>query len=87
MGSPSASAFATRGGSASGGRRLTARLTRSRTSLAARSRSAPSSNSMRMLLEPSEEDEVSVLIPSIPLICSSSGSVIWASITSAFAPR
>jgi hypothetical protein len=39
-----------------------------------------------MLLEPSEELEVMDLMPGIPLICFSSGSVIWFSITSAFAP-
>src|SRR5690606_29215675 len=50
------------------------------------SRSAPTSNCTVILLLPSALVEVRDLIPWIPLICSSSGSVIWASMTSAFAP-
>ena len=83
----SASALEIDGGSTSGGRLRWARKTRSRTSLAARSRSAPRSNSTWMVLRPSRLVEVRVRMPSMPLIDSSSGSVICVSITSALAPR
>ncbi len=75
MGKASASALATRGGSMSGGRLYSARETRSRTSLAARSRSLPSSNSTVMVLRPSRLTEVRVRMPAMPLMESSRGSV------------
>ncbi len=87
IGRASASAFEIDGGSTSGGRLRWARKTRSRTSLAARSRSAPRSNSTWIVLRPSRLTEVRVRMPSMPLIDSSSGSVIWVSMTSALAPR
>ena len=39
-----------------------------------------------MLLLPNELEEVMVFIPGIPLICFSSGSVIWLSMISGLAP-
>ena len=87
IGGASASDFETEGGSASVGSTRRARLTRSRTSLAARSRSAPRSNSTVMVDRPARLTELIVRMPSMPLICSSSGSVICESMTSALAPR
>ena len=81
-----ASALATTGGSTSAGIERFARSTRSRTSLAACSRSRPSSNSTVIVERPSALVDVSERIPSIPLIDSSRGSVICDSTTSAFAP-
>ena len=86
MGCESASCLDTTGGSASGGRFRWALDTLSLTSLAAASISAPTSNSTVILLLPSLLIEVKDLIPEIPLIDSSRGSVIWASMTSALAP-
>jgi len=54
--------------------------------LAAASRLVVRLNSTEILLLPTELDEVIVRIPGIPLIDFSSGSVIWLSIISAFAP-
>jgi hypothetical protein len=87
IGGALASDFDTLGGSASAGSCCWARLTRSRTSLAARSRSAPSSNSTVTVDCPWRLTDSMVRMPSTPLICSSNGSVIWESITSALAPR
>ena len=86
MGLLSASLLATIGGSTSSGRLRKLRLTRSRTSLAAASRSTSSSNSTVMVLRPSLLTLVSVRIPAIPLMLSSSTSVIWLSMMSALAP-
>ena len=86
MGFESASALETIGGSISRGNNPNERDTRSRTSLAAVSKSTPKSNSTVMLLRPSRLADVRVLIPEIPLIDSSNGSVIWDSIISALAP-
>ncbi len=82
----SASLFTVIGGSTSCGRVLSARLTRSRTSLAAASRSTSSSNSTVMLLRPSLLMLVSERMPAMPLMDSSSGSVTWLSMMSALAP-
>ena len=87
IGWASASALETSGGSTSGGRSPSTRNTRSRTSLVARSRSAPSSNSAWIVLRPSRLVEVRVRMPATPLIESSSGSVTCDSTTSALAPR
>ncbi len=81
-----ASALATVGGSASAGRRRITRDTRSRTSLAAASRSADKPNSTVMELPPSRLTDVSDRMPSTPLTDSSMRSVICDSITSALAP-
>lgn len=74
------------GGSASGGNLLWDWDTLSRTSLAAASKSVPISNSTVMELLPSAEVEDRDRIPAIPLMLSSSGSVIWDSMTSELAP-
>ena len=87
IGGALASDLDTLGGSASGGSCCWARLTRSRTSFAARSRLAPRSNSTVTVERPCRLTDSMVRMPSIPLICSSSGSVICESITSALAPR
>ncbi len=63
-----------------------ARETLSLTSFAAVSRSTSMSNSTVIVLRPSRLTDVNERIPAIPLIDSSSGSVICDSITSAFAP-
>ena len=44
-------------------------------------------NSTRTVLRPSRLTEVNVRMPAMPLIDSSSGSVIWDSMTSALALR
>jgi hypothetical protein len=82
----SASALATEGGSTSGGSSPIAFDTLSRTSLAAVSRSMPSSNSAEMLLRPSRLVEVRVRRPGTALIFCSSTWVICDSITAALAP-
>ena len=86
-GSPSALDFEMTGSSASSGIWPRARLTRSRTSAAAASRSAPRSNSTRTVLRPWLLVEVMERMPSMALTDSSMGSVIWLSTTAAFAPR
>ena len=86
IGMASASALDTVGGSQSRGSIRWARDTLSRTSLAAVSRSTDSSNSTVMRLLPYWLTDESERIPGIPLICCSSGSVIWFSMTSALAP-
>jgi hypothetical protein len=86
IGLASASAFETVGGSQSRGNKRCACETLSRTSFAAVSKSTESSNSTEMLLRPWLLELVSVLIPGIPLMDCSSGSVICVSITSEFAP-
>ena len=86
MGRASASCFDTVGGSQSLGRNLCALETLSLTSLAAVSISTESSNSMVILLDPCWLTLESERMPGIPLMFCSRGSVIWFSITSAFAP-
>lgn len=86
IGVASASAFATIGTSTSGGRLESDLDTLSRTSFVAASRSMSISNSTVIVLLPSRLTEVSDFIPDIPFIDSSRGSVIWLSMTSAFAP-
>ncbi|MPM38005.1 hypothetical protein SDC9_84628 [bioreactor metagenome] len=86
IGSASASALATVGGSASRGKYRIALETLSRTSLAAVSKSTLNSNSTVILEFPWLLWLISERIPGIPLMFCSSGSVIWFSITSAFAP-
>ena len=86
IGRESASAFDTVGGSQSLGKKRCALETLSLTSLAAVSRSTESSNSTVILHEPCWLTLESERIPGIPLIFCSNGSVIWFSITSAFAP-
>ena len=82
-----ASALETTGGeSISCGKFRTACATLSRTSLAAASNSTSKLNSTEILLLPKVLDEVIERMPGIPLICFSSGSVIWFSIMSGFAP-
>ena len=73
--------------SASGGRRAAARETRSRTSLAAASRSRSIENSTVMRENSSRLDEVSFSTPSMPATSSSSTWVTRDSITAALAPR
>ena len=86
-GSLLASAFDTTGGaSRSLGSERVAWDTLSRTSLAASSRLEPSTNSTVMLLLPCELCEDMFLMPAMPLIAFSSGSVIWVSMISALAP-
>src|SRR5687767_9780593 len=83
-----ASAFDTTGGDVrSWGSDRKACETLSRTSLAAASSSIVNSNSILMLLRPTLEEEVIFLIPAIPLIAFSKGSVICDSIISALAPE
>ena len=86
-GSPSAFDFEMTGSSASSGIWPRARLTRSRTSAAAASRSAPRSNSTRTVLRPWLLVDVIDRIPSMAFTDSSMGSVTWLSTTAAFAPR
>ena len=87
IGSELASALVTTGGaSRSCGRLRIACDVLSRTSLAAFSRSSPILNSTVMLLFPTDDEEESDLIPSMPFIAFSSGSVICDSIISALAP-
>ena len=87
IGSLLASALVIVGGaSRSCGNRLVAWETLSRTSLAAFSRSASSSNSTVILLDPIADDDDIDFTPSIPLIERSSTSVICDSMISAFAP-
>src|SRR5690349_10267395 len=87
IGSEEASAFDTTGGaSKSEGREREACDTLSRTSFAAVSRSTPKSNSTLMLLRPWLLLEVMFLIPAIPLMAFSNGSVIWVSRMSGLAP-
>ena len=77
MGCESALAFVTTGGSTSRGSLPKAEDTLSRTSLAALSRLVSRSNSTVMLAPPSRLLLVRFLMPAMPLILSSSGSVIW----------
>gem|GEM_PF-3928707 len=82
-----ASAFDTTGGaSRSFGSEREASETLSRTSLAAASRSMLRSNSTLILLLPWLLIEVMFLIPAMPLMAFSSGSVICDSMISALAP-
>src|SRR5688572_6753110 len=82
-----ASAFDTTGGaSRSVGKERVACETLSLTSLAAASRSTLKSNSTLILLDPALLEEVIFLIPAIPLIAFSRGSVICVSMISGFAP-
>ncbi len=87
MASELASLLVTTGGeSMSCGRPRAAPATLSRTSFAAASRFASRLNSTVMLLVPWLLDEEMLRTPEMPLIAFSSGSVIWDSMTSAFAP-
>ena len=74
------------GSSTSSGRSPRVRATRSRTSLAAASRSRPSSNSMVIIETCSRLSEVTCLTPSMPFTWSSMGSVTEVSTTSGAAP-
>ena len=82
----SESRLATTGSSISSGSRLRARATRSRTSLAAASRSRPSSNSTEICETCSRLSEVTTLTPSMPFTWSSRTSVTEVSTTSGAAP-
>jgi hypothetical protein len=75
------------GGSASSGRRACTRATRSRTSLAADSRSRSAVNSMLICALSSRLIEMSLSMPSMPEISFSSTCVMRVSITLEFAPR
>jgi hypothetical protein len=86
-GEESASALVTRGSSISSGRRPRARLTRSRTSLAASSTLRSRLNSTVMREDSSWESERMTRMPSMEATSRSSGSVTLASTTSAEAPR
>ena len=87
MGRASASVLATRGTSASSGRRPTTRATRSRTSLAAASISRERWKVMLTLEDSSRLVDSIVLMPSIPAIASSMIWVTWVSMICAEAPR
>ena len=76
----------TSGGNAWSGRLFNARLIRSLTSLEAASISRDRLNSIEILERPLREDELIFLMPSIPLIRSSSNWVIRVSIIAAEAP-
>ena len=81
------SALTISGGSTSSGRLSSTRDTRSRTSFAAASMSRDSTNSTVMRDRPSDEDELTVSMPSTPLIASSMTCVTRVSTTLAAAPR
>src|SRR5687768_15682194 len=83
----SASTLAITGSSISSGSRPRTRATRSRTSLAATSGSAPRRKRTVMRLCSGSLDEVSVSMPSMPAIEPSSTCVTWLSMISALAPR
>ena len=87
IGCASAFDFETMGSSTSSGNWLRARLTRSRTSAAAASRSEPRSNSTCTVLRPSRLTDVMERMPEMAFTDSSMGSVTWFSTTSALAPR
>jgi len=82
----SASIFATTGSLDSSGSTPRTLATRSRTSLAAASGSRDRMNSTVIWLTSSRLTDLMVRMPSMPDSESSSGSVIWLSITSAEAP-
>ena len=87
IGSEVVSTFATSGGSASSGRLLSTRETRSRTSLAADSMSRSRPNSIVMRERSSWLLERSVSTPSRPATWFSMTCVIFVSTTDAEAPR
>ena len=86
MACASASIFETTGSSMSLGSRPRTRDTRSRTSLAAASVSRSRTNSTVIWLTSSRETDLIVFTPSMPESESSSGWVIWLSMTDALAP-